>query len=279
MNIIMNKLLKLYQQYWFLRWLWWLGVIIPGVPFVLISVGFQLYAHWPRDYSEITSIAIKPKTQYLSLSAHGVKDNPESWSNELQSIINDNKHEQLIELAKSQVSLDWQPYSDNALVCSVTGKNIGEKLADNIARLPHLKAVHLIGHSCGSFVVYGLCKKLKKIKPSIIIQTTYLDPVSIYSGVFWRYGVEKFGDCANFSDSYIDTQDGVPGSNEKLKNAYTFDVTEMRLTIKQEYAPHAWPTHFYLEAYENKQVPVYFNHPHGFDKRFDSNALIKWPNK
>jgi hypothetical protein len=272
----MNRLLALYRQHFLLRLLWWLGVIIPGVPFILFSVGFQLYAHWPRDYSPLTSMAIKPNTQYLSLSAHGVKDSPESWSNALQDIIKHSRNEQLAQLSKAQISLAWQPYSDNALVCSVTGKNIGEKLADKIALLPNLKAVHLIGHSCGSFVIYGLCEKLKQINPTITVQTTYLDPVSIYSGIFWRYGVDKFGGCADFSDSYIDTKDGVPGSNEKLKHAYTFDVTDIRLEKKLPYAPHAWPTHFYLEAYKNNQVPVYFNRQENLDKRFDKNKLIKW---
>ncbi|MGB2739910.1 MAG: hypothetical protein WBC60_05065 [Cognaticolwellia sp.] len=272
----MNKLLALYRQHFLLRLLWWLGVIIPGVPFILFSVGFQLYAHWPRDYSPITTIEVKPDTQYLSLSAHGVKDNPESWSNELQSIIKQSNNKQLSNLAKAQVSLAWQSYSDNALVCSVTGRNIGQELGKKIAKLPNLKAIHLIGHSCGSFVIYGLCEKLKQIKPSVTIQTTYLDPVSIYSGIFWRYGVDKFGDCANFSDSYIDTKDGVPGSNEKIKNSYTFDVTDMRLEQKLPYAPHAWPTHFYLDAYKKQQVPVYFNYQGDLHDRFDDKVLMKW---
>lgn len=272
----MNKLLTLYRKHLLLRWLWWLAVIIPGVPFILFSVGFQLYAHWPRDFSAITSSALAPDTQYISLSVHGVKDNPESWSNPLQDIIKQSNNEQLADLSTAQISLAWQPYSDNALVCSVTGKNIGEELGNKIARLPNIKAVHLIGHSCGAFVIYGLCQQLKHIKPNISVQTTYLDPVSIYSGIFWQYGVKKFGDCADFSDSYIDTKDGVPGSNEKLKNAYTFDVTGVRLEQKLPYAPHAWPTHFYLDAYRNKQVPVYFNHPGDLHKRFDNSALIPW---
>tara|TARA_R110000744_G_scaffold1965_6_gene7669 strand:- start:1690 stop:2511 length:822 start_codon:yes stop_codon:yes gene_type:complete len=273
---MMNKLLKLYRAHFLLRWFWWLAVIIPGVPFILFSVVFQLYAHWPRDYSDIKIGAINPNTQYLSFSAHGVKDSPESWSNELQNLIKQSNNEQLTNLTKAQISLNWQPYSDNALVCSVTGSNIGHKLAKKIALLPNLKAVHLVGHSCGSFVIYGLCEKLKQINPTIKVQTTYLDPVSIYSGIFWHYGVDNFGDCADFSDSYIDTKDGVPGSNEKLKNAYTFDVTNIRLEQNLPYAPHAWPTHFYLDAYKNKQVPLYFNFPSGLDKRFDKNKLIKW---
>lgn len=271
---MLNKLLTLYREHLLLRWLWWLAVIIPGIPFILFSVGFQLYAHWPRDYSDITAIHLNQNSQYLSLSAHGVKDNPTSWSNELQYIIKNSQ--QFTKLSKAQISLGWQPYSDNALVCSVTGKNIGKELAQKIVLLPKLQAVHLIGHSCGAFVIYGLCEQLKKVKAAIKVQTTYLDPVSIYSGIFWRYGVDKFGDCADFSDSYIDTKDGVPGSNEKLINAYTFDVTDLRLDKNLPYAPHAWPTHFYLNAYKSNQVPIYYNRQQELDIRFDMNKLVKW---
>lgn len=273
---MINKLLKFYRKYLLIRIFWWLAVIIPSIAFILFSFVFQLYAHWPRDYSDITAVNINQNTQYLSLSAHGVKDNPESWSNELQKIIKNKNNQQLINLKKSQVSLGWQPYSDRALTCSVTGESIGKDVANKILLLPNIQAVHLIGHSCGAFVIYGICKQLKKVNSTINIQTTYLDPVSIYSGIFWRYGVDKFGNCADFSDSYIDTKDGVPGSNENLNNAYTFDVTDIRLEKNLSYAPHAWPTYFYLNAYKNNQVPIYFNQQGDIDSRYNMNKLIKW---
>lgn len=272
----MNKLLKIYQSNIWLKLFWWFAVIIPGIPFILFSVGFQLYAHWPRDYSDITRINLNSNTEYLSLSAHGVKDTPKSWSNELQNTIKDSNNEQLAEFQKSQLSLSWQPYSDNALVCSVTGNNIGEKLAEKIVLLPNLKTVHLIGHSCGSFVIYGLCEKLKQLKPSINIQTTYLDPVSIYSGIFWQYGVNNFGSCADFSDSYIDTKDTVPGSNQNLKHAYTFDVTDIRVNNKFSYAPHAWPTYFYIDAYKNNQVPIFTGEAIKTSHNLNNKKLTKW---
>lgn len=275
----MSKLINYYRNNILLRWFWWLAVVIPGIPFVLFSVGFQLYAHWPRDYSDIASIAINPKTEYLSLSAHGVKDTTESWSNELQEVIKFTKNKQLFNYTKEQVSLSWQPFSDNALVCSVTGKKLGETLADKIAKLSNIKAVHLIGHSCGSFVIYGLCQKLKKINPSINVQTTYLDPVAIYSGVFWQYGVNNFGNCADFSDSYIDTKDTVPGSNENIENSYTFDVTSLRLNRNLPYSPHAWPTHFYIEAYKNQQVPLSFNNNEQRHQIYNNEVLIPWQNR
>ena len=56
-----------------------------------------------------------------------------------------------------------------------------------------VKSIHVIGHSCGAFVALGLCEAVKEQSSDIKIQTTYLDPVSVYAGVWWNYGVDKFG--------------------------------------------------------------------------------------
>lgn len=134
-----------------------------------------------------------------------------------------------------------------------------------------------MGHSCGSFVILGICEALREHNQSLSIQTTYLDPVSVYSGIFWDYGVKHFGSCANFSDAYIDTQDTVPGSNQALKNAVTFDVTQIRVQNKLNHAPHAWPTLFYIHALREKQVPIYFYSANQLSSEYSKNTLITWP--
>lgn len=74
----------------------------------------------------------------------------------------------------------------------------------------------------------GLCEAVKEKNSAIQIQTTYLNPVSVYTGVLWDYGINKFGICADFSDSYIDIRDSVLGSNVNLPHTATFDVTDLR---------------------------------------------------
>lgn len=273
----MNKVRQLYRKHRLFRWLWWLGVVIPGVPFILVSIGFMLMMHWPRDYQDVVNIAFDPEVEYLTFSAHGVKDTPASWSDELQRTYSDLKHMPFSELNKQQVSFSWRPYSDNVFNCSVAGKNIGMRLGEQMAKLPMLKGVHLVGHSCGSFVIFGICEALKEKKASISVQTTYLDPVSVYSGVFWDYGVRYFGSCADFSDAYIDTQDTVPGSNEALSHAYTFDVTQARVSNKIDSAPHAWPTLFYIHALKNNQLPIYYKSTHKLSADYQKNSLMIWP--
>ncbi|MBU2971708.1 hypothetical protein KO527_20365 [Pseudoalteromonas sp. C2R02] len=226
-------------------------MIIPGIPFILGSLGFITYAFWPRDLSSVINIPLNSKAEFFSVSAHGVKDNPDSWSDELQKLIKQNN------IVKSQqnISLNWSEFSDNVFICSVSAKKIGHQLGQRLLKETKVKSIHVIGHSCGAFVALGLCEAVKEQSSDIKIQTTYLDPVSVYAGVWWNYGIDKFGTCADFSDSYIDTRDGVPGSNINLPYTATFDVTELGVK-NNNMKPHNWPTQYYLSAYRNKKVPL-----------------------
>lgn len=273
----MHKLVFLYQKYWFIRCFWWLGIVIPSVPFVLISIFLLVIMHWPKDYTEVVDLSLSSNAEYLTLSAHGVKDTPLSWSNHLQHTLAKVKLLSFSNLEKQHISLGWEPFSNGFLSCSVAGKRIGNQLGERISKMPKLQAVHLIGHSCGSFVIYGLCETLKQRNASISVQATYLDPVSVYSGFLWNYGTNNFGRCADFSDAYIDTEDTVPGSNQALPHAYTFDVTQVRKNRQREYAAHIWPTIFYINAIEKNQVPIYYGSTTDFRSTYQKNTLIVWP--
>lgn len=226
-------------------------MIIPGIPFILGSLGFIVYVFWPKDLSSVINIPLNSKAEFISISAHGVKDNSDSWSDELQKLIKQNNNE----LVQQNISLNWSDFSDNVLICSVSAKKIGYEIGERLIKETKVKSIHAIGHSCGAFVALGLCEAIKEKSADIKIQTTYLDPVSVYAGVRWDYGIDKFGTCADFSDSYIDTRDGVPGSNNNLPYTATFDVTELGVKNKN-IQPHNWPTQYYLLAYRNKKVPL-----------------------
>lgn len=273
-NNYMSYIKRIYKKYWFIRWFWWLGVVIPGVPFIIVTLAFFLFMHWPRNYDEVINIPLFSDVEFISLSAHGVKDSPSSWSDLLQSTYQG----QLKGQVNSQhISLNWQSYSNNALICSVTGKEIGRQLGVKLSKLEHLKKVHLIGHSCGAFIILGVCNTLKELNPKLYIQSTYLDPVSVYSGILWNYGLKNFGLCADFSDAYIDTQDGVPGSNQAQPHSFTFDVTEKRIKQGEKYPPHAWPTIFYIDALTKKQVPTPLSRQPALFHDLTKNTLIHWP--
>ena len=152
------------------------------------------------------------------------------------------------------ISLDWAAYARNTFRCSVNGKRLGKVLGDRLAANPSLQSVHLIAHSCGSFVSLGICEALREERNDVTIQSTFLDPVTVYGGIFWDFGLEWFGTCADFSDAYIDTGDDVPGSNELLPATHTFDVTEARERAGFDGSPHVWPTVFYQRLAESNKI-------------------------
>jgi hypothetical protein len=234
-----------------LRLFVWLFLIIPTTCFVVATIAYFIVLFWPHDISNIAKVTLNNHTKHLLIAAHGVKDSPQNWGVPLQRIVNQSapKDQQFI-------NIDWRPYSNNPLICSVAARRIGESLAQQIADSNQIQSVHTIGHSCGAFLVYGLSQQIKQLNKTIKVQSTYLDPVSIYAGVFWDYGVNNFGRHADFSDAYIDTEDTVPGSNTALKHAISFDVTAIKYQQGRKISPHNWPPHFYIQAMTEGRLPL-----------------------
>lgn len=98
-------------------------MIIPDIPFILGSLGFIAYAFWPRDLSSVINISLNSQAEFISISAHGVKDNSDSWSDVLQMLIKKNN----TDVAQQNISLDWSEFSDNILICSVSAKKLAIK--------------------------------------------------------------------------------------------------------------------------------------------------------
>ena len=216
-------------------------VIIPGFLFIIVSICSLLYIFSPRDYSQMELPVSSPEDRYIFILAHGVRDTTASWCDPLKKILEEKNPDARI------ISLEWRPYSDSTFRCSVDGKRIGELIGHELAAGKNLRSMHLIGHSCGAFVVLGICEAVKSLRPDVAVQTTFLDPVSIYGGIFWNYGIDHFGYCSDFSDTYIDTDDTVPGSNSPLPHAITFDVTAAGEKAKYKGSPHVWPTVYYQQ--------------------------------
>ena len=232
--------------------------VLPTLGFVLGSVALTAYIFWPVSLSGMAMPAVNPHARHVFLIAHGVRDSPASWAAPLKRIFEQ-------ELAGEGdtvqvVALDWAPYSDTALRCSVNGKRIGEVIGKKLAASVQLQSVHLVAHSCGSFVILGVCDALKKKRNTVQVHSTYLAPVSIYGGLFWNYGIAHFGQCADFSEAYIDREDSVPGSNQLLPNTHTFDVSTVRNISLHSQLPHLWPTYYYQRLVRSGSYPALRNH-------------------
>lgn len=245
-------------------WLWIL-VLLPGIPFVIGSIILLGYANIPLPLDGKVKIdPVNDNTEELIILVHGKGDSPASWANgfahQLQkSILND--HQQVL-------TIDWGEYSTDLFRCTLNGRRIGRNLGRILSKNNRIKRYHLIGHSAGSFVVYGLCEAIKKENRVLQVQTTYLDPVSVYGGIDWGFGTRNFGSCGDISDAYIDHEDGVPGSNEPLKHPHTFDVTNLKKEREYSGSPHLWPIEFYCQEVLKNELPFW---------RPDKHTQLRFP--
>lgn len=249
------------SMYW-LKALVCVLVILPGLLFVLGSTGLLMYIYWPRAYDEVSLPVSLESAEHIVVLAHGLKDTRETWSDPLKKILEDADRSVQI------ISLNWSPYADSSFRCSVDGRRIGNRIGQRLAASKKLRSVHLAGHSCGSFVVLGICETIKDRRAEVAVQTTFLDPVTVYGGLSWEYGLDHFGRCGDFSDAYIDTGDNVPGSNQLLPHTHTFDVTEVRKATGFTGSPHVWPTVYYQALFRSGKAP---------DLRKDKAVGLRYP--
>lgn len=225
------------------------SILLPPLLFVLASLLLLLYTFLPVPLT----IPSLPESTRLTILAHGIYDTPDTWSRDMAQLIERNEGSASDNPA---VALNWNKYARSVFRCSVNGLRLGKKIGSQLVAEGSIKALHLIGHSCGSFVVYGICRGLKEEGADVMVQTTYLDPVSNYGGVYSSFGIKHFGSCADFSDAYIDTGDNVPGSNQLLPQTHTFDVTRIRKQTAQGANPHLWPVEFYRRQVKTNQYPL-----------------------
>ncbi|MGJ8670202.1 MAG: hypothetical protein ACSHXK_11990 [Oceanococcus sp.] len=236
----MNKL-KTTGRRKLLRWLLLCIVVLPGIPFILGSLGIVLFANWPSPNLQWTVTPLPLGAQNLTLVTHGKGGNADGWVSELVANLS-----RPAPPSSFVVGVDWHDASYNLFRCSVNGARIGERLAkDVLANNPELRRVHFIAHSAGSFMAYSFCQTIKKASPEIHVKTTYLDPSSIYRGIDWTYGTRHFGNCSDESEAYYNVGDGAPGSEQALQHAQSHDITALKPSGWSN--GHLWPVEYYLQ--------------------------------
>lgn len=229
-------------------------LVLPVGSFLLVSASIVAYMYWPRNFEEInTAPPIKTSQaessiRHVTVLAHGLRDTPLTWMDPLKEVYGAKNYDGKV------VGIDWSPYAQSALTCAINGKRIGRQIGKQIAANRAINSAHLIAHSCGAFVIYGVCQAIKQSNKNIVVQTTYLDPVSIY-GIWWNYGIKHFGSCADYSEAYIDTEDSIYGSSQLIPNTHTYDVTNMRKQAGKPVPPHVWPVAYYEQLVDNDSAP------------------------
>jgi len=244
----MSIIVYIFRKHWLKIGLWVL-IILPLVGFLVGSAFILAYMFWPRDFEHVNISKFESTSSHTAVLAHGLKDNP---STKLDSLKTDYRQA----LPNARVfAVDWSRYAQNTLTCATNGKRIGERIGRKLAANPNIENLHLIAHSCGSFVIYGACQAFRQLNKTARVQTTYLDPVSVY-GIWWNYGLRHFGRCADYSEAYIDTEDDVPGSNQLIPHTHTYDVTEVRKRTGRQTHAHLWPIEYYQQLLASGQAPM-----------------------
>lgn len=197
--------------------------------------------------------AIRDGIEEVIVLVHGKGNRASSWAGSFATELETS----ILNARQQAVTVEWGEYSNDLFRCTLNAQRIGRDLGEKLSKHRKIKRLHLIGHSAGSFVVYGMCEAMKELNNDVFIHTTYLDPVSIFGGIDWGYGTHNFGNCADISDAYIDHEDGVPGSDAPLKNPHTFDVTALKKSAEFKGSPHLWPIYYYREAVLDRSLPYW----------------------
>lgn len=246
----------------------WLLLILPVGGFLLVSALIMAYVYWPGSFSEIDLARFDNKNAHTVVLVHGVKDDLTTWVAPLKRIYEEkaSEHE-----GAGVIGFDWSAYAQSSITCAINGRRIGRQIGQRMAASNTANSIHLIAHSCGAFVIYGACEAIKEAHNPVVVQTTYLAPVSVH-GLSWNYGINHFGSCADYSEAYVDGEDGVPGSNRLIPNTHTYDVTDVRKQSGSEVSPHLWPIAYYGQLVADGRAPRYW-HDQGLKVRKPAGEL------
>lgn len=175
------------------------------------------------------------------LVVHGSGDGPERWA---QPLI-DTLSARVKTPARVQwVAYDWHDAAKDKLSAAERGQAEGAAIAQVLVS-KQLSHVHVIAHSAGAHVAFGLEQALSKAHPRPTLHLTLLDPF-LGKGLDFEWGKARFGTGADFVEQWLNLGDGVPGTETAIAAAHVFDVSKSagkpEVTGSQG---HWWPTQAY----------------------------------
>ncbi len=239
--------------------------VIIGLPLLL-----EVYSRWPANFDATMPKPGADKTHLIMLF-HGSdgKDNAAiiALERELRGRI-DAKNTELIRYI-------WAPWSDDRIRASTNGRHLGELIGSHLANY-NIDELHLIGHSAGAWVPDAICRQIRQAKPTkTLVRITLLDPIGINGVADFGWGQRNFGECADFAEAIINTNDNVPGTNIALRNAFNIDVTK----LENNKNGHEWPVWYYLSNLSGASLTLTASHtmlPRGAiardSKEFESSS-------
>jgi len=209
---------------------------------------------------DVSSFATLPRqsaqSDALLLIVHGSGDTADSWPLELEQGI---RSESGTRPDWDIVRLDWAQIAERRLAAPIEGQALGQAIATELTEGPFsYELIHMVGHSVGAHVVHGITTGIREYEAAAgvlerhrrIIHETLLDPF-VGQGIFdWRYGVDRFGQGADFAFSYMTTEDRTPMTNAYLSHAHNLDLSRSSLSesLRSAVESHYLPVLFYRQT-------------------------------
>lgn len=189
----------------------------------------------------------------LLLIIHGSGGSADGWPRRLEDAIT--------ETYGSRPSwdihrLEWATLAEDRLAAPGNGRALGARLAEQLteplAGGSGYRIIHLIGHSVGAHVMYGLSSRYRELATDAdtTLHQTYLDPFTPRGVLLWRFGESRFGQNADFSESFVTTDDPAFMTNSYLEHAYNIDLTSSFPSSGEpdDVSAHDWPVAYYIQA-------------------------------
>lgn len=195
-----------------------------------------------------------PARDRLVLAIHGGGDDPQVWAEGLLDALGP----RLPSPARwERVAYDWEDAASNRSKAAKRGLALGEELAGELLAMdPPYEHVLIIAHSVGAFVAHGLSVELGLAAGGPRVHVIFLDPFTM-RGVFdWDHGQSLFGQGAAVAESYYNSDDPAPTTNEPLEHARNVDVTALRPGDLDEDSWHWWPIDAWLELLDSPREGV-----------------------
>lgn len=172
---------------------------------------------------------------------HGSGDGPERWAQPLIETLSP----RVKTPARVQwVAYDWRDAAKDKLSAAERGQAEGAAIASVLKTKP-LAHVHVIAHSAGAHVAFGLEQAFASLSPRPTLHLTLLDPF-LGKGLDFEWGKTRFGTSADFVEQWLNLGDGVPGTETAVAAAHVFDVsTSTSKPAVTGSQGHWWPTQAY----------------------------------
>ena len=226
-------------------------LVTGAAAFLVGTVLFDAYARFPASF-DLAPLQLDPATRRAVLLFHGKggRDEPTMMAMEAKA--------RSALAGRGDVAVlryVWSPYSDGRFRAAVNGERVGRLLGADLARLPALEAVHIIAHSAGAYIPGPLCETLKQSAGRPVrVDITYIDPIGWHGVLDAGWGARNFGQCGDYVEAFINTDDPVPATNAPLANAWNVDVTAARRKSAYAGGGHVWPMQYYLDTVTTDEI-------------------------